>query len=73
LAKETGITVQALLPLIDQAYSYIEQLIDIVGNKVDINDFNQWVLDFVDDAYFRKVEVSERLKIPVGANKFDGA
>ncbi len=70
LAKETGITAQALLPLIDQAYSYIEQLIDIVGGKVDINDFNQWVLDFVDDAYFRNVEVSERLRIPRGANKF---
>ncbi|KKM72348.1 hypothetical protein LCGC14_1421370, partial [marine sediment metagenome] len=70
LAKETGITVQALLPLIDQAYSYIEQLLDIVGDKVDTNDFNQWVLDFVDDAYFREVEISERLRIPRGANKF---
>ena len=70
LAKETGITVQALLPLIDQAYSYTEQLIDIVGDKVDINDFNQWVLDFIDDAYFRKIEVSERFRMPRGPNKF---
>lgn len=67
---EERLTAANLLPLIDQAYSYIEQLIDIVGDKVDINDFNQWVLDFVDDAYFRKVEVSERLKIPRGPNKF---
>lgn len=69
-AGEAGLTAQNLIPLIDQAYSYIEQLIDIVGDKVDINDFNQWVLDSIDDAYFTKLEVSERLRIPRGANKF---
>lgn len=64
LAKETGLTIQNLLPLLDSLYSYIEQIIDILGAKADINDVNQILSDLYDDAYFRKVSVSQQLTIP---------
>ncbi len=64
LSPETGITAQNLLPLIDQAYSYIEQLLDIVSGKADIDDVNETLLALYEDAYFRKATVTQELNIP---------
>lgn len=57
---ETGITAQNLVPLIESVYSYIEQIIDALGAKADINDVNQILLDLYEDAYFRKISVSQQ-------------
>lgn len=67
LASETGLTIQNLMPLFDSLYSYVEQIIDVLGYKVDIDDFNQQIFDMYDDAYFRKVSVSQTMKIPAEA------
>jgi len=64
LAAETGLTAANLLPLLDQAYSYIEQIIDILANKVDIDVMNETLLALYDDAYFRKLTVTDELYIP---------
>jgi len=64
LAAETGLTAANLLPLLDQAYSYIEQILDILGTKAGIDDMNEILLALYDDAYFRKLTVTEELYIP---------
>lgn len=45
-------------------YDYLEQIIDILEGKVDIEAFNQWYSDFISDAWFRKLTVVEQLLIP---------
>ena len=49
---------------------WLDQILDILGSKVDIDDYNETVLALYEDAYFRNVTVTERLRIPVGANKY---
>ncbi len=63
LASETGITAANLLPLLDQAYSYIEQIIEILGGKADIDAVNEVLLSLYEDAYFKKLTVSEEIRI----------
>lgn len=58
------LTPENLLPLIENLYSYIEQLIDIVGQKADIDDVNEILLALYEDAYFRKATVTQQLLIP---------
>jgi len=72
LATETGqrLTVENLMPLFDSLYSYVEQIIDILGNKADIDTINDTLLALYEDAYFRKVTVTERLRIPYGTDKY---
>lgn len=62
--REQRITAANLIPLIDTVYSYIEQIIDILGDKVDIDDLNEILLSLYEDAYFRKATVTEELNIP---------
>jgi len=64
LSTETGITAANMQPILDSLYSYIEQIIDILGAKADINDVNQILLDLYEDAYFRKATISQSLTIP---------
>lgn len=73
--QETGqqLTAANLLPLIDALYSYLEQLLDIVGDKADIAAVNAVLQDLFDDAYFRRVTVFDRLRIPYGADKYESA
>lgn len=75
LAAETGLTAERisaenLLPLIDNLYSYIEQLLDIIEDKADIDAINEILLALYEDAYFRKLTVTDRLRIPVGTDKY---
>ena len=60
----TGLRAENLIPLIDSLYSYVEQLLDIVGDKADIDDVNAILLALYEDAYFRKATVTEELTIP---------
>jgi len=68
--KQWTPTAENLLPLIDNLYSYLEQVLDILEGKVDIDDLNEILLALYEDAFFRKVTVSERLRIPFGENKY---
>ncbi len=70
LSAETGITAANLLPLLDKAYSYIEQILDILAGKVDIDVMNETLIALYEDAYFRKLTVKDRLRIPFGVNKY---
>jgi len=63
-SQETGLSPENLMPIFDSLYSYIEQIIDILGAKADINDVNQSLLDLYEDAYFRKLTVTDELYIP---------
>ncbi len=67
LAAETGLTATNLLPLLDQAYSFIEQIIEILGTKVGIDDMNEVLLSLYEDAYFKKLTVTEQINIPTEA------
>jgi len=67
LTSETGLTAANLLPLLDQAYSYIEQILDILANKVDIDVMNETLLALYDDAYFRNATITQIAKIPAEA------
>lgn len=67
LASETGLTAANLLPLLDQAYSYIEQIIEILGGKADIDAVNEVLLSLYEDAYFKKLTVTEEIRIPTEA------
>jgi len=62
--SEQRLTVENLLPLIDNAYSWIEQILDILEGKVDIDDLNDILLALYEDAYFRKATISQQLLIP---------
>lgn len=68
LAAETGdragLRAENLLPLIDSLYSYVEQLLDIVGDKADIDSVNEILLALYEDACFRKATVTEEMNIP---------
>ncbi len=45
-------------------YDYIEQILDLLGDMVTIDAFNQWYADFISDAWFRKLTVVEQLLAP---------
>ena len=60
----TGFTAANLLPLIENAYDYINQIIDILGYKVDTEDVAQAFESLWESAYFRKATVTEELNIP---------
>lgn len=62
--SEQRLTPENLLPLIDNAYSWIEQIINILEGKVDIDDLNDILLALYEDAYFRKATISQELLIP---------
>lgn len=69
LVAEAGVarerlTAENLLPLIDDLYSYVEQIIDILEGKVDIDELNEILLALYEDAYFRKATVTEQILIP---------
>ncbi len=72
LAIETGqrITAENLVSDIRFLYSAVDQILDTVGDKVDIDEMNEILLALFEDAYFKKVTVTERMRIPFGANKF---
>ena len=59
-----GITAQNLVPLLDSLYSYVEQILDILDDKADIDAVNEVLLALYEDAYFRKLTVTEELYIP---------
>ena len=63
-SQETGLSPENLMPIFDSLYSYIEQIIDILGYKVDIDVMNETLLALYEDAYFRKATVSQQLTIP---------
>jgi len=64
LANEGALTVENIMPLIDSLYSYIEQMVDVLGYTITENDLNQALLDLYNDAYFRKATVTQSLTIP---------
>ncbi len=70
LATETGLTPENLIPLIDALYSWVEQILDSLGDKADSDAVNDALLALYEDAYFRKLTVTERLRIPYGPNKY---
>jgi len=45
-------------------YGYLNQILDILDSKVDIDAFNKWYSDFIADSWFRKLTVVEQLLIP---------
>jgi len=51
-------------PSMNAVYDYIEQILDILDGKVDINAFNKWYSDFISDAWFRKLIVVEQFRLP---------
>lgn len=63
-----GLTIENLMPLFDSLYSYVEQILDILGDKVDIDDLNNILLALYEDAYFRRLTVTHRLRIPHSAS-----
>ncbi len=48
----------------------IEQILDILAGKVDIDVMNETLIALYEDAYFRKLTVKDRLRIPFGVNKY---
>ena len=48
----------------DAIYEYLEQIIEILEGKVDIEAFNKWYSDFIANAWLRKLTVVEQLLIP---------
>ncbi len=64
LSQETGITAQNLIPLIEDAYSFIEQILDILGDKVDIDDINEVLIALYEDGYFRNLTATGQMNIP---------
>ena len=61
---ETGLTAANLVPLIENLYSYMEQLLDIVGDKVDLDDVAQAFESLYESGYFKDLTVTDTLKIP---------
>ena len=45
-------------------YEYINEILDLLNNKVSYDDFNKWYSDFIANAWFRKLTVVEQLLIP---------
>lgn len=75
LATETGgtgerLTVENMNAVLDSLYSYIDQILSILGDKADIDDLNAILLGLYEDAYFRKLTVTERLVGPYGTDKY---
>ena len=71
ILAETGeLTAANLLPLIDSLFDYVNQIIDILGDKADIDDVNEVLLSLFEDATFKNLTVTERMRIPRGANKY---
>lgn len=62
--REERLTAQNLLPLIENLYSYIEQLLSEVEGKVDIDDLRQVWTDFEQNAYLMNLTVELSMTIP---------
>lgn len=63
-ATEAGLTIGAIRPILNDLYSYIEQILDILGDKVDIDDINLILRNLQEDGYFRKLTATEQMVIP---------
>ena len=61
---KTALSAENLIPLIDNLFSYVEQLIDLLGNKADIDAVNDVLQALYEDAYFRRATVTLQLNIP---------
>lgn len=61
---KTGLRAENLIPLIDNLFSYVEQIIDALGDKADIDAVNDVLQALYEDAYFRRATVTLQLNIP---------
>ena len=70
LVSETGLSLGSVMPLIEGLYDYVEQIIDILGDKASIDAVNEVLASLYEDAYFRNLTVTERFRGPYGTDKY---
>lgn len=61
---QQAITAANLIPIMDNLFSFIEQIIDILGQKADVDSVNAWITDFMEDAHFIEATIERQLNIP---------
>jgi hypothetical protein len=66
----SGTTLGLLREEIDNLYSYINQILDILGTKTSIDEINKVLKSLQEDAVFKRLTVTERLKIPFGVDRY---
>ncbi len=71
---EGGITAESLMPKLFQLQGWIRHIIDILDTKTNFDDvekmISQYSLSEYEDAEFRSLTVTERLRIPFGTDKY---